>query len=281
MKIITDSTTDLPRNLVQEYNIGVVPLTIHLGKKSWKDFYEIDPDEYCSLLKRSTDFPTTSQPSPQDFINAFAPFAAQGEPVLCVNLASSLSGTYQSALLAKDHFPVAPIEVVDSLQASMGLGLIILLCAKKAGEGASFENVAGFARELAGNVETYFSVDSLDYLQRGGRIGKARAFLGTLMKVKPLLHLVNGEVRPVEKIRTTERLLSRFVELVEEGAGEHSQILLSLADLGNSEAADHLVERFLKISGLSLVYRGKIGGVIASHVGPGGLGVSFLKATKK
>jgi DegV family protein with EDD domain len=256
-----------------------VPLTIHLGEKSWKDFYEIQPDEYCSLLRRSTDFPTTSQPSPQDFINAFAPFAAQGEPVLCVNIASRLSGTYQSALLAKDHFPGARIEVVDSLQASMGLGLIVLLCAKKANQGASFESVTDFTGELARKVETYFSVDSLDYLQRGGRIGKAQAFLGTLMKVKPLLHLVEGEVLPVEKIRTTERLLSRFVELVGEGTGGHSHILLSMADTGNSEAADDLLERFLKIPGLSLVYRGKIGGVIASHVGPGGLGVSFLKVT--
>jgi len=198
--------------------------------------------------------------------------------VLCVNLASRLSGTYQSALLAKDHFPGARIEVVDSLQASMGLGLIILLCARKANQGASFEDVAGFAGELARKVETDFSVDSLDYLQRGGRIGKAQAFLGTLMKIKPLLHLVEGEVLPVEKIRTTERLLSRFVELVgEEAGGQH--ILLSMADIGNGEAATELLQRFLKIPGLSLVYRGKIGGVIASHVGPGGLGVSFLKVT--
>lgn len=254
-----------------------MPLTVHLGEKSWKDFYDIEPDEYCSLLRRSTDFPTTSQPSPQDFINAFAPFAARGEPVLCVNISSRLSGTYQSALLAKDHFPGARIEVVDSLQGSMGLGLIILLCAKKANQNTSFEGVADFARELTRKVETYFSVDSLEYLQRGGRIGKAHAFLGTLMKIKPLLHLVEGEVQPVEKIRTTGRLLSRFVELVEKGAGEHSQILLSVADSGNSKVMAELVERFLKIPGLSLVYRGKIGGVIASHVGPGGLGVSFLK----
>ncbi len=254
-------------------------MTIHLGEKSWKDFYDIEPDEYCSLLKKSTDFPTTSQPSPQDFINAFAPFAAQGEPVLCINLSSTLSGTYQSALLAKNHFADARIEVVDSLQASMGLGLIILLCARKAGQGTSFESVADFSRELARKVQTYFSVDSLDYLQRGGRIGKAQAFMGTLMKVKPLLHLVEGVVQPVEKIRTTERLLSRFVELVEEGADEHSQILMSVADTGNSEAATELLERSKKIPGLSLVYRGKIGGVIASHVGPGGLGVSFLKIT--
>jgi DegV family protein with EDD domain len=163
----------------------------------------------------------------------------------------------------------------------MGLGLIALLCAKKAGQGASFESVADFAGELARKVETYFSVDSLDYLQRGGRIGKAQAFLGTLMKVKPLLHLVKGEVQPVEKIRTTERLLNRFVELVEEGAGEHSQVLLSLADIGNGEAAAELLQRFLRIPGLSLVYQGKIGGVIASHVGPGGIGVSFLKRFDK
>jgi len=277
MKIITDSTADLPRDLVQKYDIGIVPLTIHLGEKSWKDFYDIEPDEYCSLLKRSTNFPTTSQPSPQDFINAFTPSVTKGDPVLCVNISSRLSGTYQSALLARSHFPDARIEVVDSLHGSMGLGLIILICAEEANKGTSFESVTDLARELTRKVETYFSVDSLEYLQRGGRIGKAHAFLGTLMKVKPLLHLVEGEVQPVEKIRTTERLLSRFVELVEKEAGEHSRILLSVADSGNNDVMTELLERFMKIPGLSLAYRGKIGGVITSHVGPGGLGISFLK----
>ncbi len=278
MKIITDSTADLSRDLYQKYDIGMVPLTIHLGERTWLDFYDVEPDEYYRMLRRSKAFPTTSQPSPQDFIDVFAPFAARGEPVLSIHISSKLSGTYQSAALARSHFPEARVEVVDSLQASLGLGMIILLCAEKASSGASFESVVDFARGLTRKIKTYFSVDSLEYLQRGGRIGKAQAFLGTLMKIKPLLKLVEGEVHPVEKIRTTERLLNRFVELVENEAREGSRLQLSVAESDNGDVMTGLLERLMKIPGISLVHRCKLGGVITSHGGPGTFGISFVKA---
>jgi DegV family protein with EDD domain len=255
----------------------MVPLTIHLGERTWLDFHDIEPDEYYALLRKSKAFPTTSQPSPQDFIDAFTPFVEKGEPVLSIHISSKLSGTYQSAVLARSHFPEARIEVVDSLQTSLGLGMIILLCAEKASLGASFESLVDFARELTLKVETYFSVDSLEYLRRGGRIGKAQAFLGTLMKIKPLLRLMEGEVQPVEKIRTSERLMNRFVELVENRAREGSRLRFSVAESDNSEVMTGLLERLMKIPGLSFVHRCKLGGVITSHGGPGTLGISFVK----
>jgi len=277
MKIITDSTADLSRDLYQKYDIGMVPLTIHLGDRKWLDFYDVEPDEYYTLLRTSKAFPTTSQPSPQDFIDAFTPFTAKGEPVLSILISSKLSGTYQSAVLARSHFPGARIEVVDSLQASLGLGMIVLLCAEKARSGASFESVVDFARGLTRKVITYFSVDSLEYLHRGGRIGKAQAFFGSLMKIKPLLKLMEGEVRPVEKIRTSERLLNRFVELVENEAQGGGRLQLSVAESDNSDVMTGLLERLMKIPGVSLVHRCKIGGVITSHGGPGTLGITFVR----
>jgi len=277
VKIITDSTADLSKDLYQKYAIGMVPLTIRLGERTWLDFHDISPDEYYALLRKSKAFPTTSQPSPQDFIDAFTPFAEKGEPVLSIHISSKLSGTYQSAALARSHFPEARIEVVDSLQASLGLGMIVLLCAEKASQGASFESLVDFARDLTRKVETYFSVDSLEHLRRGGRIGKAQALLGTLMKIKPLLKLAEGEVQPVEKIRTSERLMNRFVELVENAARGVSGLRLAVAESDNSEVMTCLLERLMKIPGLSLVNRCKLGGVITSHSGPGTLGISFLK----
>jgi len=166
--------------------------------------------------------------------------------------------------------------VVDSLQASLGLGMMILLCAEKASSGASFESVVDLARELTLKVKTYFSVDSLEHLHRGGRIGRAQAFLGTFMKIKPLLKLVEGEVQPVEKIRTTERLLNRFVELVENEAREGLPLRLSVAESDNSDVMTGLLERLMKIPGVSLVHRCKLGGVITSHSGPGTLGITFV-----
>ena len=278
MKIITDSTADLREEEYRKYDIACVPLTIHLGEKSWRDFYEIEPEEYYRMLRKSRVFPTTAQPSPQDFIDAFAPHVAAGEPILSIHLSAKVSGTYQSATLARSHFPDARIEVVDSLQASLGLGLIVLLCAEKAKSGASFDDVVLFAKDLGEKVETYFSVDSLDHLQKGGRIGKGQAFLGTLMKVKPLLKFSNGEIHPVEKIRTTDRLLNRFVELVREKAKGGSRIYLSTGESDNENVVSGLLERLLAIPGVTLVHRCRLGGVITSHTGPGALAITLVEA---
>jgi DegV family protein with EDD domain len=277
MKIITDSTADLTKEFILKHNIEIVPLTIHLGDKSWKDYYDVEPDEYYELLRKSSAFPTTSQPTPQDFVNAYSPLVEKGEPILSVHLSSKLSGTFQSALLARSQFPGARIEVVDSLQASFALSMIVIICAEKANQGASLEEVADMARKIGPQIETYFSVDSLEYLHRGGRIGKAQAFLGTLMKIKPLLKVVNGEVQPIEKIRTRDRLLNRFVELVEQASREHSRLILTVAESDNSEVMTELLGRLKRIPGVSLVFRGKIGGVITSHAGPGALGIAFVK----
>ena len=276
MKIITDSTADLSAESYEKHDIGVVPLTLRLGDRTWRDLFDIDPDAYYALLRESKDFPATSQPSPENFIDAFAPFVEKGEPILSIQISSKLSGTYQSANLARSHFPEARIEVVDSLQASLGLGIIILICAEKASKGAPFGEVTDFARDLAGRVQTYFAVDSLEYLHRGGRIGKAQTFLGTLMKIKPLLKMTEGEIQPIEKIRTSVKLLNRFAELVENAANDETRLRLSVAESDNSDVITGLLERLLRVPGVSLVHRCKLGGVITSHAGPGTLAITFV-----
>jgi DegV family protein with EDD domain len=281
MKIITDSTADLTKELYQKYDITPVPLSVHLEDKTWRDFYDIDLAEYYSLLGSASGVPSTSQPSPQDFVNVFAPYVERGEPILSIHISSRLSGTYQSATLARSHFPDARIEVVDSRQASLGLGQIILLLAEEAGKGVSFDDTIERSRDLIRRTETYFSVDSLKYLQRGGRIGKAQAFVGTLMKIKPLLRLVDGEIQPVEKIRTTENLLGRFVELLEKEAAEASAVQYSLAESDNGGLVTDLVKRLEKIENAVMVYRAKIGGVVSSHAGPGTLGITFVKDSRR
>jgi DegV family protein with EDD domain len=277
MKIITDSTADLTKDLYEKHDITPVPLTIHLGEKTWRDFYDIDLDEYYSLLRTATVAPSTSQPSPQDFVNAFTPYVERDEPILSIHISSRLSGTFQSASLARNHFPKARIEVIDSLQTSLGLGQMILLLAERAGKEVPFNEIVETARGLARSTETYFSVDSLQHLQRGGRIGKAQAFIGALMKIKPLLRLIDGEIQPVEKIRTTERLLNRFVELLEKATVEGSHFRYTLAESDNSGLATDLLERLQKVKNASLVYRAKIGGVVSSHTGPGTLGITFVQ----
>ncbi len=277
MKIITDSTADLSADEYEKNSIGMVPLTIHLGEETWRDFLDVQPDAFYAMLRSSSVIPTTSQPSPQDFIDTYTPYVAKGEPILSIHLSSRLSGTFQSATLARTHFPEARIEVVDSFQASLGLGMAVLLCAEKSRSGSSFEEVVDFARTITRRTETYFSLDSLDYLHKGGRIGRAQALLGTLIKIKPLLKLSDGEIQPVEKIRTLERLLNRFVELVEKAAQE-GPLRLTVAESDNGEVVTRLLERLLRIPGVTLVYRCKLGGVITSHAGPGPIAITFVQA---
>jgi DegV family protein with EDD domain len=277
MKIITDSTADLTKELYEQLDIGMVPLTIQLGERKWRDFYDVKPEAYFALLRASTDFPITSQPSPQDFINAYTPFVEKKEPILSIHISSGLSGTYQSACLARTHFPDAKIEVVDSHQASLGLSLILHLCVEKIRSGLSFQAVVEYVRGLSKKVETYFSVDSLEYLQRGGRIGRAQAFLGTLMKIKPLLKLVEGAIHPVEKIRTTERLLNRYLELIEKKAADGFPLSVIVAESDNVDVVTGLVNRLTKIPNVILVQRCTIGGVITSHTGPGVIGITFVQ----
>jgi DegV family protein with EDD domain len=276
MKIITDSTADLTRELYEQLDIGMVPLTIQLGERRWRDFYDMKPEAYFPILRASTDFPITSQPSPQDFINAYTPFVDKDEPILSIHISSGLSGTYQSACLARANFSDARIEVVDSHQASLGLALVLHLCVKKIHSGFSYEAVVDYARGLSQKIDTFFSVDSLDYLHRGGRIGRAQAFLGTLMKIKPLLKLIDGAIHPVEKVRTTERLLNRYVELVEKKAAEDLPLSLIVAESDNTDVVTNLVNRLIKIPNVTLIQRCTIGGVIASHTGPGVIGVTFV-----
>ena len=277
MKIITDSTADLSADEYEKNSIGMVPLTIHLGEETWRDFLDVQPDAFYAMLRSSSVIPTTSQPSPQDFIDTYTPYVAKGEPILSIHLSSRLSGTFQSATLARTHFPEARIEVVDSFQASLGLGMAVLLCAEKLRSGSSFEEVVDFARTITRRTETYFSLDSLDYLHKGGRIGRAQALLGTLIKIKPLLKLSDGEIQPVEKIRTLERLLNRFVELVEKAAQE-GPLRLTVAESDNGDVVTRLLERLLRIPGVTLVYRCKLGGVITSHAGPGPIAITFVQA---
>jgi DegV family protein with EDD domain len=277
MKIITDSTADFTKELYEQLDIGMVPLTIQLGEKRWRDFYDMQPDAYFPILRASTDFPMTSQPAPQDFINAYTPFVEKNEPILSIHISSGLSGTYQSACLARANFPDARIEVVDSHQASLGLALTLRLCMEKIRAGLAFDAVVEYVRGLSKTIETYFSVDSLEYLQRGGRIGRAQAFLGTLMKIKPLLKLVEGNIHPVEKIRTTERLLNRYVEIIEKKAAEGLPLSVIVADSDNTEIVTGLVNRLTKIPNVILVQRCTIGGVITSHTGPGVIGITFVQ----
>jgi len=278
MVVITDSTVDLPRTLIEKYGIEVVPLRIQIGQDSYRDYFEIDVDKFYYRLRSTKEFPRTTQPSPQDFIHVYKKALEKSDCLFSIHISSKLSGTYQSAMIARQQFLNKRIHVIDSRQTSVGLGLIVLAVAEAVNAGKGETELLEFIEKMVNEVKTYFSVDSLEYLNRGGRIGKAQAFLGTMLKIKPLLTLRMGEVYPVEKIRGRQKLLRRMSEIVKNAAALH-KVRIGLIYTDNEEELSLLNKYLGAVENIEVVYRGKAGGVITSHVGPGTIGFSFYPST--
>ena len=271
VRIVTDSTCDLPLKKCAELGISVVPLNLHFGDVVYRDQYDLDSDQFLRLLSKSPELPKTTQPAPARFEETYLRLGSDGSSIVSIHLSSKLSGTMHSAEIARDAVRArCVVEVVDSRSASLGLGLIVLAAAEMANAGASAHDIASHVRRLASNVHILFFVDTLEYLQRGGRIGRARALLGTLLNIRPVLKLEDGEVHPVEKVRTRSKGIDRLVEFV-----ELFPELESLAIVHSNAFADveTLLRRLEPMYPRERITVSQYGPVIGTHAGPGGLGV--------
>ncbi len=275
MKIVTDSTADLPRELVEEYDIEIVPLTVRLGDKAFRDYYDISPVEFYQMLHETEDFPTTSQPSVEEFLSTYEKLG-KDEKILSIHISMELSATCQSAGVAIQQLSDWDVSVIDSRLTSVGLGLMVLEAAKAIKSGADAEEVIELVERLKSEIKVYFSVDSLEHLQKGGRIGKAQAFAGTMLKIKPLLALEGGMVVPVEKIRGSRRLIRRMVELVKADAGENKVVKAGFVWGESAEQVNELAAQLNESVQLEEVCRNNIGTVITSHAGPTTFGIGYF-----
>jgi len=282
VKIVTDSTADIPAELIQELGIKVVPLKVHFGEKTFADGVDIHSTEFYQKLEGVTDLPTTSQPSPVDFVEVYKELNQDvTEPVsiISIHLSSALSGTVQSALLAQSMLQdQVDVTVIDSKKASYAIGIIVVQVARAAKEGKSKEECIELANYLVKNTIIYFLVDTLLYLQKGGRIGKASALFGSLLNIKPILSLdENGEVYAVDKVRGNKKALSRIIELLKEYAGE-SKIHLGISHAVYEEGAQNALELVRPHFNIQSEVVSNIGPVIGAHVGPKAMAIIMTKA---
>ena len=267
LRIITDSTADLPDDIVQRYNITVVPLKVFFGEEVYLDRVEITSEEF---FRRQTkgEISSTSQPSPAEFVECYTPLVKAGDEIISIHISSLMSGTVQSANLAKTMLNYPGLEVVDSGMAGVALGILVLNAARASGEGKGREEIKGLISRWISELEVYFMVDSLEYLQRGGRIGKAQAFLGTLLSVKPLLTIGGGLVSPYEKVRGKSKALARIISILGEkyGYGARIQCLVTHGDFlqGAEELKKGLRENF----DCAEIIDTRLGTVVGTHVGP-------------
>jgi DegV family protein with EDD domain len=280
--LVTDSTAYLPPDLIERHAIEVVPLYIVFGGDRTVPEVEIDDyDAFFEELRRADTLPTTSQPSVGDFTATFEPLLADGGEVVSIHISGGLSGTTEAArqakeTLARDGKGGERIEVIDSATAAGGLGFMVLAAAKAAAEGkdakAIAEHVAAARREL----KLWFAIDTLEFLRRGGRIGAASAWIGSALRVKPIL-TVEGEMTPVERVRTSSRAFERLLDYAHQQRDSGADAW-SAQHIHAPEQCAALVERCTEIFGCEPVMVSELGAVLATHTGPGLLGVGGLPA---
>ncbi len=273
--IVTDSTSDLTPRTAEELGITVVPLNVHFGTEIYKDGVDLTTEEFYRRLPASKILPTTSAPSPGEFAETYERLARQGKEVLCITISSKLSATYKAALDAREIVGSkgCRVEVIDSFLAIGGLGLVVIAAAKAAKAGASIEEVKRVVYDSMGRVDLRMAFDTLEYLQRGGRIGKAQAFLGSALKLNPILSLKDGITVGVTRVRCRSKALEHlrdfvfnFPELEE----------LAIEDAMTPDEADMLARELSTRFPRERVRWLKVSPVIGTHVGPRVIGVAVL-----
>ncbi|MBB2912178.1 DegV family protein with EDD domain [Streptosporangium becharense] len=294
--VVTDSTAYLPQEEVSRLGIVVVPLQVIVGGRPFDDVVPLDGVARGDSAARSRGGSradgrgvmealgergpvTTSRPAPRRFADAYAEAAARGATgVVSVHLSAEMSGTVEAARIGAADSPV-PVEVVDSRSIAMGLGFPVLAAAEAAAAGATRTEVADAARRCMESVRSFFYVDTLEYLRRGGRIGAAATLLGSALMMKPLLHISGGVVVPLEKVRTAGRAIARLEDLTAEAAGA-APVRVAVQHLRAEARAEALAARLpRRIPGLTRVTVVEVGAVVGAHTGPGMLGLTVSPAT--
>lgn len=275
IKIVTDSTAYLPEETVRQHDIRVVPLYVHFGTEAFKEGVELSNEEFYQRLKEAPELPTTSQPSLGEFKTVFEPLVDAGHEVIALTISSKISGTWNSAMGAKDMLPEAPISVVDTFSTSVGLHLMVDAAVQAAAAGATRQEIVDQIEEIKQKMQIFFVVDTLEYLAKGGRIGNGKAFLGTLLKVKPILVLQEGAIEPLEQVRSKRKATARMLELVEEyvgGSGNSSKVAVTHALV--PEDAEMISHELVGRLGCAAPLIGELGPVIGTHTGPGMVGIA-------
>ncbi|WP_421384154.1 DegV family protein [Bacillus salacetis] len=278
IRLFADSASDLPEIFYEEYDVELIPLRVLIDDKEFEDMVTIQPKEVFQKIREGK-MPKTSQASPVFFQKVFTDLAKSGNQGIYVTFSSELSGTYQTAVMIRDQvkeeYPELDLTIIDSKGASLGYGLVIKEAASLLKQGASAESIISFAKSRCQHMEHLFTVEDLDYLAKGGRVSKASAFLGGLLNVKPLLHVEDGKLVPIEKIRGRKKLIKRILDVMEDRGQNLGQQVIAISHGDDEEMAlemKHLIqERFQPKE----VYINIIGAAVGSHAGPGTLAIFF------
>lgn len=273
VKIVTDSSADLPTQLIQQLGITVVPLYVRFGEKVYRDRVDISEDEFYQRLLHDPIHPSTFQPTPQNFAKVYQKLSREADGIVSIHISAKLSGTYNSALQGKEMIEkVCPIEIIDSKATTIGLGLIDIVAATMAKAGESLDKVVEEVKRVIPNIRFLAIFDTLKYLLLGGRIGKAKALLGSILNVKPLLTMKEGEVMPAGQVRSRAKGLDRLFNFVKSVSNIQD---LAIAYNTTPDEAQALRDRISTIFTKQQIKLARIGPMLGAHMGPGALVVAL------
>lgn len=274
--IVTDSSPNIPDDIVAENNIHVVPLTVIWGDEDFYDGVDITPVEFYERLEKAKVMPSTSQPSVADFEVLFRSLHNDGYDILAVLISEDLSGTVSSATQAKKMLPEANIEIVNSRSIAMALGFIVLSAARAANQGASLAECKRLVESSLDKVGVIFVLDTLEFLHRGGRIGGAKRFMGSLLNVKPVLAVEDGLIVPLDSVRTQKKALERIVDLIVERTSNQKNVRLATLHANNPDTAKFILNAALeRVTAVEQVFA-EISPAIGTHAGPDAVGLAYF-----
>ncbi|WP_211746785.1 DegV family protein [Paenibacillus sp. Marseille-Q4541] len=279
IKIFADSTSDLPKAWAQQHEVGIVPLYAVFGDESLKDGVDISPEELYARVGREGRLPKTAAPSPADFMASFGPYIDQGYSILYISLSSELSSTYQNALLASGEYPEGSVTVFDSLNLSSGIGVLVMQAVRAAEQGKSVSEIVDLLTGMRPKVDTEFVIDTLDYLYMGGRCSGMQNLIGSLLKIRPVIKVINGKMTPAYKVRgkrekAIDQMLTNALSKADEMDNDTIIVVHSMCE----EDALMLQKTLKEQTKAKHVELSTAGCVISSHCGPKTIGLIYVKA---
>ncbi|MEC3883560.1 DegV family protein [Halobacillus sp. HZG1] len=284
VQVLCDSASDLNQDMFQKLTVHSLPLKVIINEEEYEDGIDITPKEVYERM-RNGEAPKTAQVSPQAFRETFTTLAEKGQPFIYFAFSSELSGTYQTAKMieqeVKEQYENAQFDVIDTKAASLGYGLVVLRAAELAKDGASYNEVLELGQYHAAHMEHIFTVDDLEYLQRGGRVSRTAAFVGGLLKIKPLLHMEDGKLIPLEKIRGSKKVLKRMLEVMDERGADLENQRIAISHGDDLERAEQLADMIKETYGTKEIHIDYVGATIGAHAGPGTIALFFLNDTYK
>ncbi|HEY8344595.1 MAG TPA: DegV family protein [Bacillota bacterium] len=274
--IVTDSGSDLSRNLAAELGIEIIPFHVNLNNNDYRDGIDITRQEFYTKLVEQKLTPKTSQPALGVFVDTYRRLLQKFDALLSIHISGKLSGTFQTAQMAREMIPGADIRVVDSLSASMGQGGLVLEAYRALQKGFSLDQVVKLLESLRKRVRLFVTLDTLEFLKRGGRVGRVTAFLGSVLRVKPLIRLVNGEVEPIAKARSRREAISLLLAEFKKEITAETKAIIAVLHTAAEEEALRLKTRIQEDFKQAEILLREAGPALGTHVGPGALALSVV-----